>query len=160
MDRFERLQKTLREFKRKAILHQLVKEAFKEAKLDKYVIRLNQKQLFDKGIDSDGDSLGVYSPYTITIKEKKRQKTDHITLKDTGEFYKSFTVTIKKDGIYFDADPIKIDDETGERSNLFDDFGKEILGLTEENKIKLIKKLKRPLKDAIRRKIIEAVRKS
>jgi len=96
------------------------------------VIRLNTKeQLFNKGIDSKGDSLGTYSPFTVEQKKKKGQRHENITLEDTGDFYKSFRVSVNKISITIDADPIKED------NNLFDDFGEDILGLTDESKQKL-----------------------
>lgn len=96
------------------------------------IIRLNtEEQLFNKGIDSEGVSLGTYSPFTVEQKKKKGEPTDRITLKDTGDFYKSFRVSVNRVSITIDADPIKDD------NNLFDDFGEEILGLTDESKKKL-----------------------
>ena len=108
--------------------------------LKKYIIKLNTiDQLFDDGIDSLGDSLGEYSISTIEGtssylgKKAKGQPTDRITLKDTGKFYKTFKIEVKNDSFFINANPIKED------NNLFDDFGDEIVGLTEENKIKVSK---------------------
>ena len=96
------------------------------------VIRLNTKgektsQLYIKGEDSLGDSLGEYAPYTIIQKQKKNQPYKRITLEDTGDFYKSFIVVPFKGGFTINADPIK------EENNLFTDFGIDILGLNDEN---------------------------
>jgi len=102
--------------------------------LKKYIIKLNTiDQLFDDGIDSLGDSLGEYSPFTVELKKIKGQPTDRITLKDTGKFYKTFKIEVKNDSFFINANPIKED------NNLFDDFGDEIVGLTEENQIKVSK---------------------
>jgi len=102
--------------------------------LKKYIIKLNTiDQLFDDGIDSLGDSLGEYSPFTVELKKIKGQPTDRITLKDTGKFYKTFKIEVKNDSFFINANPIKED------NNLFDDFGNEIVGLTEENQIKVSK---------------------
>ena len=51
---------------------------------------VREKQLFDLGIDGKGQSLGDYAGFTIDLKSKKNQKTSNVTLKDTGDFYKSF----------------------------------------------------------------------
>lgn len=96
------------------------------------VIRLNtEDQLFKEGEDSKGKSLksigGGYSPFTIEIKKSKGQPTDRVTLKDTGAFYQSFDVIPYKGGFRIDADPIK--DET----NLFKEWGEDIVGLNPEN---------------------------
>ena len=102
-----------------------------------YIIELNTEgentsQLFELGIDSEGNRLGDYSGFTKNIKASKGQRIDHITLKDTGEFYKSFKVTPNKNGFRISANPNKDD------SNLFDDFGVDIVGLTKENVLKLL----------------------
>lgn len=98
------------------------------------IVRLNTiDQLYDKGIDSLGDSLGDYSPFTVRVKVYKGQKTSNITLKDTGEFYDSFDVTVYKDGFTISADAQKED------SNLVEEFGIDILGLTDGSIDKLIR---------------------
>ncbi len=98
------------------------------------IIKLNTiDQLFNDGIDSLGDSLGEYSPFTVELKKAKGQPTNRITLKDTGDFYKTFKVEVKDDSFFINANPIKDD------SNLFDDFGSEIVGLTEDNQKKISK---------------------
>lgn len=108
-----------------------------------YIIELNTEgedtsQLYELGVDSLGKSLGKYSGATIEGtsnfegKKSKGQRYDHITLKDTGEFYKSFKVTPNKKGFRITANPNKDD------SNLFDDFGVDIVGLTKENVFKLL----------------------
>ena len=101
-----------------------------------YIIELNTEgektsQLFELGVDSQGNRLGDYSGFTKNIKASKGQRIDHITLKDTGEFYKSFKVTPNKKGFRISANPNKED------NNLFDDFGIDIVGLTKEN-VKLL----------------------
>jgi len=87
------------------------------------IIELKQERLYERGTDSNGASLGDYSDYTVEIKREKGQRYDHITLRDTGEFYESFTVTVVKDGIVLDANPNK------ENTNLFSEYGIDILGL-------------------------------
>ena len=109
--------------------------AFEIARTNEFktlVIRLNtQEQLFKKGEDSRGKSLesigGGYSPFTIEIKKSKGQPTNRVTLKDTGAFYQTFDVVPFKGGFRIVADPIK--DET----NLFTEWGDDIVGLTQEN---------------------------
>lgn len=94
------------------------------------VVRLNtEDQLEEEGIDSLGRSLGEYSPYTIMIKRSKGQRTDHVTLKDTGAFYQSFRVIVDSKGMIIEADDTSLYDVP-----LTKTWGIEILGLTEENK--------------------------
>lgn len=101
-----------------------------------YIIELNTEgeqtsQLYSLGVDSLGNKLGEYSGFTKNIKASKGQRIDHITLKDTGEFYGSFKITPNNKGFRISANPFKDD------SNLFDDFGVDIVGLTKEN-VKLL----------------------
>ena len=104
------------------------------------VISLNTEgkptsQLYELGENSLGQRLkgkkilkdGEYTPFTKSIKQEKGQRFDHPTLKDSGAFYASFIVKPYKGGFEIDADPVK--DET----NLFDELGKDILGLNDEN---------------------------
>lgn len=105
----------------------------KDSSFTDYIIELNtQKQLFEKGIDSTGRSLddigGGYSPYTIELKTAKGQPTDHVTLKDTGDFYNSFRIYLDSNSDFkITADTIK------DTSDLIADWGRDILGLTEDS---------------------------
>ena len=106
-------------------------------KVQNYIIDLNTEgeqtsQLYNLGIDSEGNNLGEYSPYTIQFKVEKGQRFDHVTLKDTGDFYETFVVKPNKKGFEIVANPNKDDD------NLFEIYGKEIVGLTEDNKTILL----------------------
>lgn len=89
--------------------------------------------MYEKGIDGFGKSLGQYSPFTKQFKNTiagrlgRDTRSDHITLRDTGEFHRSIRVRLQRDGIKIDSDPIKED------TNLLVEYGEEILFLTEEN---------------------------
>jgi hypothetical protein len=54
-------------------------------------------------------------------------RTDHITLKDTGEFYKSFRIKVENDGFKITADTIK---ENTDLAQIYPD----VIGLTKESK--------------------------
>lgn len=94
---------------------------------------VTQDQLFEKGEDGLGNPLGEYSDSTKFFKENiagqlgRSTKSDHITLKDTGEFYESVKVVLTRDGIKIVADTQKEDND------LVDEFGKEILFVNEDN---------------------------
>ena len=93
------------------------------------IIQMNtEDQLEEEGIDSLGRALGDYSPYTIIEKQLKGQRYDHITLKDTGAFYDSWVVTVNREGIEIDADDASLYDQP-----LFQVWGEDVLGLTDEN---------------------------
>ena len=94
------------------------------------IIRMNtEDQLEEDGIDSLGRGLGEYSPFTIMKKRSKGQRFDHITLKDTGKFYDSWRIVVNTDGFILDADDQKED------TALFEVYGNDVLGLTDENKV-------------------------
>jgi replicative superfamily II helicase len=93
------------------------------------IIRLNtQEQLYDEGIDSNENSLGEYSPVTKMIKTGLGQRIDHVTLKDTGAFYRSFRVIVKRDSFEIWADDVSLYDRP-----LTEVYGIDILGLTPDN---------------------------
>ena len=146
------------------------KDTFDNEPMKNFIIALNTDdpktgQLFSLGIDSRGVSLkdiggnpltpSGYAPSTIEgrpgIFEGKRQKGqrfDHITLKDTGGFYRSFKVTVSGDTITLDANPNK------NGSNLFNDWGENIIVLTDENSQRIIDFAKTLLPKAIIRQLV------
>jgi len=117
-----------------------------------YIIELNTKrQLFDKGIDSTGRKLsdigGEYAPFTLQLHPEKIK--DRITLFDTGDFYNSFRVYLdSQSDLKITADTIK------DTSDLIADWGKDILGLTEDSLEKLRLKAKFILIPYIKNKIL------
>ncbi len=110
------------------------------------IIRLNTiDQLFDQGIDSTGASLGIYQPFTIKVKQKKGQPTDRVTLKDEGDFYRSFVIIVYPKAFEIDADDFSKYDRP-----LFEVYGDDVAGLTDFNK--------RRIQEVIKVKYIEYVR--
>tara|TARA_R100000773_G_C4213302_1_gene112337 strand:+ start:234 stop:701 length:468 start_codon:yes stop_codon:yes gene_type:complete len=109
---------------------------FKDPAFRTWVLNLvRQDQLFDKGIDEDGDVIGYYSEFTEMMNPEKVAGT-HYTLKDTGEFFESFYLTIYPGYFEINANPIKTN-EDGETENLFYKYTESIIGLTSESKDKL-----------------------
>jgi hypothetical protein len=93
------------------------------------IIRLNtEDQLYERGIDSNEESLGIYSSLTVTYKKRAGQRYDHVTLKDTGDFYGTWRVKVDLQGIELYAN-----DEKGDKA-LFEVYGYDVLGLTDFNK--------------------------
>lgn len=88
-----------------------------------------EDQMYEQGIDGFGQLIGGgnYSPTTIAIKQQKGQRTDHFTLRDTGDFHSSITAKITDGGLMVDGDTVK-----GE-TDLIEQHGPEILQMTEEN---------------------------
>ena len=111
----------------------LFKLVLNNSKIKNMVIELNtEDQLYSKGIDSLGNSLGLYSEITISIKRSKGQPTDRVTLKDTGDFYDTFKVDVREGEIVITANTIKDQDD------LIQKYGSDIIGLTDDNLQKLI----------------------
>lgn len=96
------------------------------------IIRLNTiEQLYNKGIDSKGITLGIYSDFTIAKKEKDHLPFDRVTLFQTGEFYRSWTIIVTLSGWDIEADDEK------DSMALFEVYGEDVKGLTPENTQKL-----------------------
>ncbi len=87
------------------------------------LIKINQ--LFNEGIDEDGQVIGFYSKLTEILSNGRKKAGDHFTLLDTGEFFDSMYINVLKDSIYIDANYTKMEDQ--------DWWSIDILGLTEEN---------------------------
>ena len=139
----------LRHFQNSLNLFDIVSEAVKSAKIDNLIIKKNQKQL-SEGKNSLGEDITPpYSAVTVAFKKAKGQPADRVTLKDTGEFYESIKVTMDQDGIKIEAQPFKTDPNTGETTNLFDKYGEEVIGLTQNHVNQIISRLKRPIKQAL-----------
>ena len=94
-----------------------------------FLIESLQDQLFTTGEDGDGVSLGDYSPITIKIKQRKGQPTDRITLKDTGAFYRSYSINPFEGGFFIDANGKK------NNTDLFLRYGDNILKPNQETLI-------------------------
>lgn len=123
-------------------------DIMKDERLKRYYIELNQEQLHDSGTDSNGNPIiPPYSRRTMEIKRRKGQVSDHVTLKDTGKFYKSFKITVFRGGFIIDADGQK------QETNLFDKYGIDILGLDDNSMIQFQDVLARE----IRTKILELI---
>lgn len=91
------------------------------------------EQLYNKGIRGDGVSLGEYSPFTIKIKKQKGQPVDRVTLKDEGDFYKSFT--FEGEGLQY---KVMAEDEKDKTNKALSEvYGESIIELTDENKMVL-----------------------
>lgn len=100
------------------------------------IIELNVEQLYEYGTNSLGisiDTYAPYSPYTVRVKKEKGQPTDRVTLRDTGDFHKSFEVVIGPVGFYITATDYKT-------NMLIEKYGEKIFGLIPQNKIELAQK--------------------
>lgn len=107
------------------------RRVFSDPRFQKWILDLIRKdQLFEAGVDENGEIIGFYSPVTEAINPIKKAGTPY-TLFDTGEFYKSMVILLGTNFFEIDADPIKDND------NLFEKYGEGIIGLTEASREKL-----------------------
>lgn len=101
------------------------------------IVQMNaEDQLFFEGINSLGVNIMSYAPYaplTKWIKANKHQPTNRVTLRDTGDFHRSFYVVAGSESFEITAS-----DEKTEALKL--KYGKEIFGLTEESRDELATK--------------------
>jgi len=95
-----------------------------------YIIDMNaEEQLFEQGVNRLGVSIMDYAPYspvTIAIKEAKGQPTNRVTLRDEGDFESSFFLEVGDKQFEIKASDFKTED-------LIKKYGRQILGLTDEN---------------------------
>ena len=95
-----------------------------------YIVDLNaEEQLFEQGINRLGVEISDYAPYspvTIAIKEAKGQPTNRVTLRDEGGFESSFYLEVGDKQFEIKASDFKTED-------LIKKYGRQILGLTDEN---------------------------
>jgi len=109
-------------------INEVLYEIWQGEDVQELIIELNTRaQLYEQGIDSKEKDLGEYAPFTIEQKKIAGLPFDRITLFQTGEFYTSFYVRPRVDGFEIVANPVK------ENGDLFDDFGEDIVGLTQSS---------------------------
>lgn len=133
MDRIDNLRNKVSQFNDDLTSGRLVKQIISNN--EAYIVYMNaEEQLYEQGINSLGVKISDYKPYaalTIEIKRIKGQPTNRVTLRDKGDFHSSF---------YVDAGDsqfeIKAADE--KTSDLIRKYGRQILGLTDDNIKELI----------------------
>lgn len=98
------------------------------------IIWLQRNQIFTQGIDADGSIIGVYSEGTEHMTQGRKKAGDPFDLFETGEFFQSMYIFVLKDEFIIDADSAKMEGQ--------DWYRDRILGLTDENIIKLQERIK------------------
>lgn len=112
-----------------------------------FVVELNKSQLYNDGIRADGSQVEPrYSRLTITIKSRKGQPTNRVTLKDEGDFYDSFYLE-------FGSNSFVINARDSKTPSLKEKYNEEILGLTDESKSELSLFLKDVIIQELRSKL-------
>ena len=101
---------------------------FDKATSNKILNWVKQDQLFNQGVDSDGDVIGYYSKFTEMINPEKEEGTPY-TLKDTGSLYRSLYIVALRDAFIIEGDVSEIIDQSW--------YSDKILSLTAQSKEKL-----------------------
>lgn len=118
---------------KKLDVHQVTHAAFDNTLIQREVIDLNQKQLYDEGVFADGSPTGQYAPFTLQYKTTEAPllgydtRTDHVTFKDKGDFYASLRFENKRDEIVVTGNTVKDGVDIQERE------GKPLVGLTKDS---------------------------
>lgn len=95
-----------------------------------FILGLVRTRLYNYGIDgSGGPILPDYKPSTIRSKKERGQRTSHVTLRDTGLFYKGFYLELT------DGYVLKLDSTDFKTVHLIDKYGASILEFTEQEKL-------------------------
>lgn len=129
----------------------IVKKVLSEPSIQTQAIDLNQSQMYEKGVDSKGFSMGEYSPATIygtknfEGKIAKGQRYDHVTLKDTGAFYDSMKIVNSNDQFVIVGDL----PEGAQRQ------WPDALGLTNESKDEIMPEIKERIIESIKQKVLK-----
>jgi phage gpG-like protein len=110
----------------------LKKIVFKAVKKNQgQILSMVKLRLFNKGVDGSGSKITPdYAPQTISIKKGKRQRSSHVTLRDSGNLYRSFVVEFKNNNIF-------IQTNVDYKKDLISKYGSEIFDLT-INEVELI----------------------
>ena len=110
-------------------------------KNEAYIVDMNaEEQLFEQGINRLGVDISDYAPYspvTIEIKRLKGQPTNRVTLRDEGDFERSFFLEVGDKQFEIKASDFKTEDlvkKYGEQiwqyiyPDLMDEAKKQIYG--------------------------------
>lgn len=101
-----------------------------------YIVDMNvEDQLYEQGVNALGVSIDDYAPYspaTIEIKMQKGQPSNRVTLRDEGDFHSSFFLEVGATQFEIKAADFKTE-------HLVRKYGRQILGLTDENIEELIR---------------------
>ena len=133
--------------------------------IKEFILDLNRvEQLFKEGIQSDGSPLtssnstpGYYSSFTeqlnagitFTYKGESKQKIfgEPYFLYNEGKFFSTFVLIPLKDGFEIQANPQR------DNTNILDEFGQNVIGLTDESLQIFIDAFKEVIPDLIRKEL-------
>lgn len=108
---------------------------------------ITEGQLYGSGVTGKGRPLPPYAPKTVKKKQKRGQRYDHMTLRDTGKFHKSVRLRHTRNAFVVESSDKKADVLMGK-------YGNDILTLSRANLKLVINNILRPeLARALRNKL-------
>lgn len=120
-------------------------ECYWNEEFQRIVVNLNRIGQLTEGENADGEIIGTYSANTDMMSDGMTFSFEGLTFEkiegepynfvDSGDFFRSFRLRIYNDGFTIEADDQKQD------GKLTDKFGKNILGLNDENINEMVEKL-------------------
>jgi hypothetical protein len=104
---------------------------------------IQDDQLLSKGVNANGEVIGVYSFATELITEGRKPQGENYNLFESGDLFASMFIVLLFDRIEIQADDGKIRDQ--------DWYTEKIFELTDENLAKYIEEAKEGLRSYIRK---------
>lgn len=91
-------------------------------------VQLQREQLYS-GVKKDNtEILPFYTPLTVQIKKSKGQITDHVTLRDTGDFYKGIFIKVDNPSDF------TVDSSDSKSVKLQEKYSSAIFGLNDDSR--------------------------
>ncbi len=88
------------------------------------ILSLIKQRVWNFGIDADGNLIiPSYKDITIEIKKFEGKRSSHVTLRDTGNFWKGVYLFVEENMLFVDSKDPKT-------PSLIEKYGESILGLT------------------------------
>lgn len=137
---------------KKVNLRAILRNVLKEHERD--ILDL-QKEQMSAGLADMGDEIQpAYRDRTIQLKKAKGQENDHVTLRDTGSFY-------RKQYAKFSVDHFEITSSDRKRLKLLRKYsgnrGGDIFGLAPESKAVLADMIKPEIQNEFKDKVLKAI---
>ena len=112
-------------------------------KSEPYILAIPKRRLFNKGTDANDTSIKPsYEDSTIATKKSRGQRTSHVTLRDSGDLYKSFKLVKEGNSIDF---TVPNNDVTDFLSGHYS--GNELFGFSPDDGEKIFKLFIKPALD-------------
>ena len=139
----------------KSLINEISQKIFSQNRIESYIIEEIQSRLYNNGIDANNKHLrtnrgqtlsgnGFYSNTTVKIKSLSNQVFKHVTLNDSGHFYKTFELNASKTFYQIKANFKKPEGDIQDNFSLMyndKEFDNAILNMNENETNTFIKEL-------------------